>query len=134
MQWSPPPQKISRPRQVHGARTAEEFMQMAVAYGERFELFDGLRNIEEQPIAYINHGEWHVDCVDCGNWPAADPEWKLAVCFQCGAAYHPEFPPDIAAIEATLLKRPDRRNRNWRPQAGETLATLEAENTDHGVS
>src|SRR5215210_1407773 len=135
----PRPDRIERPRQVHGARSRREYIGFALAYGDRFELFTELHEASATPPAYVNHGKWIVQC-PCAegtpqgpNHPAADPEWRLAICLDCGALYQPEFPHDIERIEAALLRRPDRLNRNFRPQDGETVADLLSENIAHGI-
>jgi hypothetical protein len=124
-------EKILRPRQLHGVRTPEEYALSARAYGERFGHFEDLETLDAKPLAYINKGEWKTDC-RCGNWPIPDPDWGISICFRCGAVTHPVFPENPSEIEAVLLRRPA-ANRNWRPQDGETIETLLAENAIHGV-
>ena len=97
--------------------------------------------------AYINHGRWVVDCPEgCGGAAMASLKYRVFICPNCGSPgnsgqwYHVIFPGNFRQIETVLLKRPNKRgvmvpddaeNRNWR--TGETLATLERENIEHGV-
>lgn len=91
-----------------------------------------------EPVhAFINHGMWlafcpHLPCrsalfvskVDrvflCTNVECEDQCWHEVI-----------FPEDHLKIEAILLERPDRRNRNWNPD--ETLDDLREENEAHGI-
>lgn len=128
--WPTPPRRIKRPRQLHGVRSLQEYKLAAIMFGDANDLFAQLWEPEIRPRAYVSHGEWKCDC-PCGNWPIADPDWGVAICFQCGALYRPTFPPNVAEIEAILLKRPSTANQNWLPE--ETALELEAENIVHGV-
>ncbi len=90
--------------------------------------------------AYLNHGQWVVDC------PADDCEAVLfanrtececrdvSVCehplIPCGVSLQVVFPADRVGIDRLLGSRP-RRNRNWIPS--ESVADLKAENMLHGV-
>lgn len=82
-------------------------------------------------MALISGGKWLVRCV-CGNAPSVAPEWRLALCFECGAVYEdlvlPDAQPDITAA---LLERPSPSQRHWTP--GETADDLRAENRRNGV-
>jgi hypothetical protein len=49
----------------------------------------------------------------------------------CGLTCAPEWPADVAELEAVLLARPVPVTRNWRP--GEDIRDLLAENVDNGV-
>ena len=91
--------------------------------------------------AQVNHGRWVVEC------PAPDCRAALrapatvcdcrdeTVCdhpaIPCNATIRTVMPNDTAEIERLLNLRPSRPNRNWYP--GETVASLKAENVQHGV-
>jgi len=80
--------------------------------------------------AEINYGRWIIKCPRCPNAEAADPEWPLFVCTDCGQG--PDgaiFPKDKAGIEAVLLLRPRPQNRTWLPH--ETLADLKQQNKEN---
>ena len=78
----------------------------------------------------VRQGRWLITC-PCGNYPVYDPEWHLAVCFDCAAVYQVAPPPRWQEIEATLMRRPDVHTRNY--EAHETLADLRRENDAHGL-
>ena len=88
--------------------------------------------------AYINQGRWVVDCPNCSGAVCASKMDPWFFCIYCGVGvYDVKFPPDAAAIEAVLLKRPEHdgwfaRSRNWRPS--ETVAGLRRENAERGIS
>lgn len=132
------PTIITGPLFAHGVRTPEEYLarqrefiaQMRAAH-PAYRWLDPWDAIG-RPAAFISGGRWVLMCA-CGNAASVDPDWRLAACFECGAIYRSiELPADRAAIEAVLLRRPEMRTRNWR--LPETLAFLEAENEEHGVS
>jgi hypothetical protein len=79
--------------------------------------------------AYVNHGRWVADC-DCGSGVACGPDSRDAVCFECGAVWRVKFPRSdrIDAAVAILDGRRYAKQRNWRPDRGETLDDLRAEN------
>lgn len=89
--------------------------------------------------ARIDQGRWLADCPNsyCTNAHMIDLDDPRFFCTACGnqAAggewLHVEFPPDRAAIERTLLRRPRPENRNWR--TGESLSDLRRENREHGL-
>lgn len=84
----------------------------------------------DDPIpAVISGGFWIVHC-PCGNGPAADPEWRLACCFECGAMYTSVVVPAAwRGIESALLERSEMATRNWLP--GETVGDLQRETLAH---
>ena len=94
-------------------------------HGHRVEVHDSGRL-----VADINYGAWLVDC-ECGAGNATGPDWKIALCFTCGAVHKVSFPKSYRAIEKVLIKRPRTENRNW--IAGEKLTELRAENRAHGL-
>ncbi len=88
--------------------------------------------------AEINHGRWIVRCPFCASAQLASKTDKRFFCIEClneavGRRWvRVTWPAEAEAIEATLLVRPDERNRNWRP--GETAADLARENIERGVA
>lgn len=92
--------------------------------------------------AYINHGRWVADCPDCAGGIVVSMHTPLYYCPCCGNQsneglwYQVIYPPEMAAIEMELLKRPARDgfravNRNW--DVGESIQQLRTENTDRGI-
>lgn len=80
--------------------------------------------------AYVGYGAWRIKC-RCGERTHADPEWRLACCFGCGAVYtNVVFPPERYEIERLLALRPVQGHRNWAPP--ETYDQLVAEQIAHG--
>lgn len=94
----------------------------------------------------VNHGIWVWRC-PCGLGGVDDPpsgggvafvSTPLGWCPRCqnaevGGDWRPlHFPNEREAIEAVLALRPDPTTRNCWP--GETVAELERENAEHGVS
>ena len=86
-------------------------------------------------VARIVHGRWIVQCPNVGNCNEATVVSKRAphfICNLCGSPendgqwYNVAFPADARLIEAELLKRGRRQNRNWEPH--ETLDDLRREN------
>ncbi len=92
------------------------------------------------PMAYLNHGRWVVDCSadDCEAVLFADRTIcecrDVSVCehsnVPCGVPLRVVFPTDRVGIDRLLGSRP-RRNRNWIPS--ETVNELKTENLLHGV-
>ena len=103
--------------------------------------------------AYLNHGRWIAGCPVCNGALAVEPgrvAWDLYedngvptismtdgsvfVCFDCRTD-HGELqwptPAQFDAITSSVSVRPI-PNRNWMP--GETVATLRAENIEHGLA
>jgi len=82
------------------------------------------------PMQVIGGG-WIIDCVWCKQAVRTRPDWRLALCGECGARYKDiEAPPNYRDIERILCMRPMRTNQNW--LLGETCKQLIAENTEHG--
>ncbi len=135
-------QGIGRPQQAHGVQSPDEYREAVKAFLLRHGLKPVLCERPERPVAYVSDGRWVVDC-DCGNGCIASPEWGLALCFECGGAYHPPFPSDLADVEAVLLARPHPRDRHYFPEAelarargiarAETVHDLRRENQAHGI-
>lgn len=96
----------------------------------------------QRPTAYVSDGRWVCDC-SCGNSPSVDPEWRLAVCFRCGAIIRPLVPPDVGAAEAALLARPHpslrhyfpghKEARKWGLPVRERAPDLERQNLENGL-
>ena len=139
---------IIGPRQVHGARSAEEYLFLqAQSLGLRVQqgrIPDSVKPhaVTPAPEPYIAHRGWTLIC-GCNGGVSVSVAWDLACCFECGAIYSSlEFPADREAIEAALLTRPG-QFRFWnapdtRDKAGllivgrETASTIRAENREHG--
>lgn len=112
------------PLHVHGARTQDEYRSMqrraiknAIAMRPTLEWQEPWL-ADRGRFAWVSGGSWVVSC-DCGNAPSADPDWMLALCFECGAVYEQvAFPGNRAEIEAKLLAR-NPSARHW--DVGEIL-------------
>lgn len=133
--WTPY-NRIGRPLEAHGARTPTEYrarqaQHIADIKVARPELAwrDPFLS-SETPTPFVSGGRWVVMC-GCGNAPSYDPDWRLALCFECGASYERVPPPDRSDHgEAVLMARPAMTQRHW--LVGETLRDLIAENIAHG--
>ncbi len=81
--------------------------------------------------ARVNCGRWLVDC-PCGAGLAADPDWPLACCPECGLQHPVAWPKtkDKKEIERLLTVRKP-VNAHWR--TGETVAGLKRENKANGL-
>lgn len=81
--------------------------------------------------AYVSAGRWVADCPTslCNGGIACWPEHKLACCLDCGTIYFVKYPHKdmIEKAEAILSQRPE-ENQNWRPDRGEKIQMLAAEN------
>ena len=101
-------------------------------------------NVSGEVAARINHGRWLVDCPGCNSALVIALSQPVFMCVECGNAandgkwFTVTVPSNRKAIEAELLKRPmtgrnpaEAINRNW--EAGETVAALKQENTEHGI-
>lgn len=135
--------KIGGAREAHRVKSADEYKRRALEVMRDVAIATGHATpglTEGQRLhAYVSGGWWVVKCT-CGNAPAAEHEWKIAVCFECGAVHTPVFPRDRAEGEAALLKRENRHNRHWFPHAsthgqlgGEKVGDLHRENAVRGV-
>lgn len=93
--------------------------------------------------AEVNQGRWVAECpAKCGGAVCASRAEPRFLCPNCGSPenggrwYAVAFPPDADAIEAVLLRRPERdgwqaASRNWKP--GESLRKLKTENLVRGI-
>lgn len=92
--------------------------------------------------AEVNHGRWVARCPFCPSAQVVSPVDARFICAGLdgcanatvrGAFVQIVFPDDRerGLIEAALLQRPERPNRNWR--APETVASLIEENEAHGL-
>lgn len=82
--------------------------------------------------AYVNHGRWVADCLYCAGGVACWSENPRGCCLDCGSVYKIRFPKDTARAVEVLEQRPE-INRNWRPDAGETLGFLALENAENNL-
>jgi hypothetical protein len=96
-------------------------------------------------VAELNHGRWIAHCPrGCGNVEQrgrcddnttggldADRFYCRESHGGCGLTCGVDWPYRIAEIEALVLARPFRDNRNWRPD--EDLLDLLGENVKHGI-
>ena len=137
---------LGRPSTIWGYRTPEEYVEGV----RRFRIESGRASRSgvavyesgDRPTAYVSDGRWVCQCA-CGNCPSVDPDWRLAVCFTCGAILRPLVPPDVEAAEAALLARPHPNLRHYFPGRKEAqkwglrvrvrARDLERENVDHGL-
>jgi hypothetical protein len=81
---------------------------------------------------YVSHGRWVADC-PCGGGMVGSPELEEVACTDCATLYRVRFPDERERqqIEALLIARPHKKNRNWRP--GESVEDLRADNVQHGI-
>ena len=127
--------RIGRPLEAHGARTPQEYY--LLQYGFIKQLKNTYSQFEwdvpwmdvlvAHPI--VRAGRWVVFC-RCGNAPSVDPEWHLALCFECGAI-HAAIPirKDWKDVEQVLMHRPLLHQRNCN---NESLDELIKENIENG--
>jgi len=83
----------------------------------------------EPTFVRVNHGRWIADCVWCGTGMLTRPDWRMALCGECGARYQGQrvsFPKQHAEIEAILLRRVRRDQQNW--DSTQDVRELEEEN------
>lgn len=133
--------KIGTPREAHLVSSPEQYEEWAravmVTRRQIPEIVPGLGL-----HAYVSGGWWLVRC-PCGNCPHADPDWRIAICPECGSKHEAVFPRNRDAVEAALLERPHHRTRSyfWHKShplhlvghKPETVARLQRENRDHGI-
>lgn len=132
------PKVIMTPLHVNGCRTEAEYrakQRAAMAKGRarhpQFEWPDPWVCLDPVDVL-VSGGKWLVVC-RCGNYPSVHPDWRVALCFECGAIYEGlTMPEDAADIEAVLVERQAPANRAWLPH--ETIAELVAENVERGVA
>lgn len=114
----------------HEQRTPERLRYFQRAHLARNPAAHEPTEFSEEKPAYIGNGAWRIHC-RCGERTHADPEWKLACCFGCGAIWtNVVFPENWQAIEDLLSKRVLQGTRNWQPP--ETYDDLVAEQVQHG--
>ena len=103
--------------------------------------------LTDRARAYVNHGRWIADCPRPygGNAEALDPRQGAFHCSNCRLLVSIEWPTDPDELWDVLAKRPVPQTRNWFPPGhelalrsgcphGQTVADLEAENDEYGVS
>lgn len=115
---------IGRPRQAHGAKTPQEYLNRATSYrrsmGKRMGVPTDMHDDMAAIFAYVSSGRWVVNCQTpgCNNGPSADPEWRLAVCYECGTVYrNVVVPTRWKEYEYHLLRCPDPQIRHCFPFA-----------------
>ena len=92
--------------------------------------------VSDAHIVFVraNHGRWITNCLWCNSAQEASRNDRLFYCAKCqnepigNATVRVEWPDEPDAIEALLLERPFRENRNWEPH--ESVADLGRENTE----
>ena len=126
------PDTIMTPLHVHSVKTEGHYRAMQRAYiakgRAKFHALnwkDPWTFIGVKPDVMVDGGKLLVKC-ECGNYPSVHPEWKLALCFECGAIYEGlEMPPNLDKIEKALAKRKHPAYRGW--VKGETVEDLDAQ-------
>jgi hypothetical protein len=97
--------------------------------------------------AYMNVGRWIADCPRpyCDSAEKLDPRQAVFHCSECHLIAAVDWPSKVDEITAVLERRPVPATRNWFPLGhelalrsgtphGQTVAELEDENHEHGVS
>jgi len=118
------PRCVLGPRHLHpGVQTEEDYRRChaeAIAKGRKkypnLDWRDPWLTVIRPPV-YVTHGMAQIRCATpgCGNCPSVSLEWRLALCWDCGAVYEGvEVPADFALAEAVLVCRPSLATRNWR--------------------
>jgi hypothetical protein len=95
-----------------------------------------LRESDETLVPYVSANAWRAACPACGDSAACAPFFERGCCLGCGTIYRiswPVGPDEVLAAAALLAKRPAPM-RWWRPDRGETVETLEAENEAFGYN
>ena len=82
------------------------------------------------PLAYLNHGRWVVDCPD-PDCAGAELAQQVFVCSNCKRMAEVVWPGDKMLIDAATAVRPVPQTRNWTP--AETVSDLQQENIMYGV-
>ena len=137
-----PPPCLLGPAHLHPFVTDEQsyLARHRLAFLEAKQMFPALAwptpwISEVRPALTVRQGIWKIACatLGCLNHPVVSVEWRLALCWDCGAIYERLLiPADIEAIERVLLQRPVPETRNW--WLDETLADLIAENAAQGIA
>lgn len=133
--------KIGTPEDAHNVRSPQDYVAMARKVLSGNGVRPGRVHAVAAPVeAYVSDGRWVVQCA-CGNGPSAHPEWRLAVCFLCGAILEAVFPPNWRTGEAILLAREAPTRRHWFPhervarrhgiERAESVLALARENRRH---
>lgn len=93
----------------------------------------GAHNLVRAPsrptAAYVSEGRWVADCPWCAGGVSVWLAMTDACCYDCGRVLPVTFPSadDVLVAELLLSARAERK-QNWRPDQGETVADLQAEN------
>lgn len=87
-----------------------------------------------QAAAYVSDGRWVTNCPACNGGIGVWVGMSDGCCYDCGRVWQIVFPSasEIGRAETVLSKRPDSGTQNWRPDLGETIADLKAENAVRG--
>ena len=131
------PNVLMTPLHVNGCRTEAEYrtkqhaaMAQGRAHYPQFKWSDPWICGDAVTVV-VSGGKWLV-CCRCGNYPSVHPDWRLALCFECGAMYERvQMPADAVAIEAVLVERPSLANRAWLPH--ESVDDLIRQNIAHQI-
>lgn len=117
---------------MHHAASWGDLVSMAAKFSQRMGRH-GAENMPARMPAFISDGRWVTNCPrdGCHNGPAADRATARAVCFDCGAVFSVEFPPEMGDVEDVLMDRPSEFNRHWTP--GESPVSLAIENIVRGL-
>jgi len=130
---------IGRPFHVHTVNSIEAYeRKQRLSIIRKKRVYPNLEwrdpiHVELKPPPFIGGGYWKIMC-PCMNAPSADPDWRVACCFECGAIYTQlEFPENELRqrAERVLLFRGYEHQRNWNPRI-ETLNALVIENLQNG--
>ena len=129
---------LRTPWDVHHVDTPEEYRAAQAAFLSRQRAASRGRItatpwtfVGAPPPVFISGGKWVLRCV-CHNHPSVHPDWRLALCFECGAVYEAvTIPAEAADIEAVLARRASLGTRHWRP--GVSIEDLDDENESHGL-
>lgn len=122
---------ILSPREHHGVRSVEEYLQKHAQFMKRQQRMGARYQVHESPggrLARIHNNQWLIDC-ECGAGNSVHPEWGIACCFGCGAIHRLIIvPAEWREITAELVKRENPYDRHWMP--GETVDDLKQENRE----
>jgi len=98
-----------------------------------------LMEIAGEVRARVNHDRWLCECPlpGCRGAELVSPDHPIFWCQSCNMIANGSkamaviFPPEKAEIDAVLMQRLDKVNRNWYPH--ETVSDLLRENAAHGI-